>query len=42
LGRAVSSSGKSTVFMSILGLYTALFDFSSHLGEIMGYECKSS
>jgi hypothetical protein len=42
LGRAVSSSEKSTVFISILGLYTALFDFSSNLEEIMGYEYKSS
>jgi L-asparaginase len=31
LGRAVSSSGKSTVFMSILGLYTAVFEYSSNL-----------
>ena len=31
MGRAVSSSGKSTVFMSILGLYTALFEYSSNL-----------
>jgi len=36
LGRAVSSSGKSTVFMSILGLYTAVFDRSSNLEGIMG------
>jgi len=33
LGRAVSSSGKSTVFMSILGLYTALFDISRAFGR---------
>ena len=31
MGRAVSSSGKSTVFISILGLYTALFEYSSNL-----------